>query len=161
MLTRILNRLFRLEEINGARRCPTYLYRWTIFKLFGVGLYLHRFVGNDWSLDCHDHPKRFTTLMLYGRYRETVLDPATNEYTHREYRAPFVRSFPASHCHRVEIEPGEECWTLVLVGRASRAWGFWHFGQFFGWRDYVAGPAKHLADGRTVCSGLEDGRGAR
>lgn len=160
MMTKILNRLFKLEEVNGARRCPTYLYRWTIFRLFGFGLYLHRFVGNDWSLDCHDHPKRFTTLMIFGRYRETVHTPPDG-YAEREYRAPWLRSFPASHCHRLTLWPGEECWTLVLVGRAVRPWGFWNLGRFIQWRDYVAGESKHLADARTVCAGIEDGgRGA-
>lgn len=27
---KLLDRIFKLEEINGANRCPTYLYRWTL-----------------------------------------------------------------------------------------------------------------------------------
>lgn len=63
---RLLDRLFRREDINGGERCPTYLHRWTLFQprrprwlWRGFGIYLHKFVGDDWSRDLHDHPKRF------------------------------------------------------------------------------------------------------
>lgn len=53
---RILWLLFgRPEEIDGAGRCPTYLYRWHLAHVGPVKIYLHRFVGEDWSLDLHDH----------------------------------------------------------------------------------------------------------
>lgn len=69
-MKKLLDRLFQLEEINGADRCPTYLYRWTLAKVkkWGWGVYLHHFVGDDWSLDLHDHPKRFISIGLKGQY---------------------------------------------------------------------------------------------
>jgi hypothetical protein len=153
MLIRLLNRLFRREEINGHGRCPTYLYRWTLLRLCGYGLYLHRFVGEDWSRDLHDHPKRFVSLMLWGSYVETT---AAGD---REYTAPFLRSFPASHAHRLRLGRHRECWTLVLVCRASRPWGFWHSGRWIGWREYVHGGSAHIADRRAVCAGVESRKG--
>ena len=55
----LLNRAFgRPEEINGANRCPTYLYRWHLLKTRWFKAYLHHFVGDDWSVDFDDHPKR-------------------------------------------------------------------------------------------------------
>ena len=66
---KILDRLFgKAEEINGRERCPTYLYRWTVAKWRGRGIYLHHFVGDDWSRDLHDHPKRFISIGLKGGY---------------------------------------------------------------------------------------------
>lgn len=68
---KLLDRILRLEEINGAGTCPTYLYRWTLLRLKnGIGVYLHHFVGNDWSRDLHDHPKRFISVGLWGGYTE-------------------------------------------------------------------------------------------
>src|SRR4051794_37340967 len=118
----LIDRIFRLEEINGGKRCPTYLYRWTLLT-FGKSLsvYLHHFVGDDWSRDMHDHPKRFISIGLAGRYIEET--PAGE----RVYRAPWIRTFPANHIHRLRMINGGGCWTLVIVLRPVREWGFWHF----------------------------------
>src|SRR5581483_11352359 len=150
LLTRVLDRLFRREEINGAGRCPTYLYRWTLLRLrrLGVAVYLHRFVGEDWSKDLHDHPKRFVSVGLYGGYVEE-----TPKGT-RTYRAPWLRSFPATHTHRLTLGPFRECWTLVIVFAAVRPWGFWHGGRWVHWKEYVTGSESHLADRRAVCAGV-------
>ena len=53
---RWIDRLFKLEEINGHGRCSTYLYRWTLLAFRRLSVYLHHFVGDDWSRDMHDHP---------------------------------------------------------------------------------------------------------
>lgn len=148
-LHRLLSRLFKLEEINGHGRCPTYLYRWQILRLFGFALYVHRFVADDWSLDLHDHPKRFVSLMFYGGYIETT------RAGDRVYRAPYLRSFPGEHAHRIHLGDDRECWTLVLVCRAGRQWGFWHAGGWIHWREYVRGQFAHIADARAVCSSVE------
>src|SRR5262245_32102981 len=110
------------ERINGAGRCPTYLYRWELFNGFQgtLRVYLHKFVGDDWSTDLHDHPKRFWSIGLWGRYTEYRADGST-----REWRAPWVRSFPAEHRHRLTGQrPWAPCWTLVVVGAPVRDWGF-------------------------------------
>jgi hypothetical protein len=127
------------EEINGAHRCATYLYRWHLAgaDLLGweVKLYLHKFVGDDWSLDLHDHPKRFVSIGLLGRYTEHTTDGA------REYRAPWVRTFPAEHTHRLTGPTAERpCYTLVIVGTPSREWGFHRgdTGEWVAWRPYVS-----------------------
>ncbi len=129
-----INRFFRREEINGNNTCPTYLYRWTLARLASCGVYLHHFVGDDWSKDLHDHPKRFISIGLWGGYIEET--PAGD----RVFKAPWIRSFPAEHIHRLRLV-GRSCWTLVVVLRAVRAWGFWHAGQFVPWKQYVHSPA--------------------
>lgn len=129
---RLINKLFKLEEINGKNRCPTYLFRWTLLRLKWFSVYLHHFVGDDWSRDLHDHPKRFISIGLGGQYVEET--PAGE----RTYRAPWVRTFPANHIHRLRMIGGRDCWTLVIVLRPVREWGFWHFGKFIPWREYVA-----------------------
>ena len=173
---RQLSRLFYLEEVNGSHRCPTYLYRWIVLSTRWFKVYVHRFVADDWSLDLHDHPKRFVSIGLWGRYVE-------HQWLgrQREYRAPWIRSFPASHVHRLTLprycggcgaaEWSEhtagcyiplvlprDCWTLVIVFQTVREWGFWHregpggakHYRWIHWRKYVV-PGSPEADRRKAC----------
>lgn len=150
MLERFLNRWFAREEMDGDGRCATYLVRWTLLKIGRErGIYLHHFVGDDWSRDLHDHPKRFISIGLLGSYIESTPDPlyaSTNGFNdqlgvtaivEKRYRAPWVRTFPASHIHRIRLINGRPCWTLVIVLKTVRKWGFWHAGQWIPWRTYV------------------------
>lgn len=148
---RFLDRLFgRAEEINGAHRCETYLYRWVVATFGQSKAYLHRFVGDDWSRDLHDHPKRFWSIGLWGSYLEFTNGSDGFRHTYRRYQAPWIRTFPATHRHRLTT-PGGECWTLVIVGKPEREWGFWHDGQFIQWEDYVRGKFSAIADAMKAC----------
>lgn len=141
---KILDRLFGTpEEINGNHRCATYMYRWAIAKTRWGNVYLHKFVGDDWSLDLHDHPKRFVSIGLRGSYLETTPDGP------RKYTAPWFRTFPASYKHRITT-PWGTCWTLVIVLKTEREWGFWHEGKFIPWLDYVRGVGG-IADKMKAC----------
>lgn len=158
----LLNKLFGPpEEINGGERCPTYLYRWPLFR-FAWGkwgkIYLHHFVADDWSLDLHDHPKRFISIGLKGGYIEwtpcTICTTPCGFNNRSVFSAPWTRSFPATHIHRIEMfrdASGKalDCWTLVIVLRSVRDWGFWHRGQFIPWRAYVG---SDVADEMKACN---------
>ena len=136
------------EEINGGKRCPTYLFRWELLSLLGGAyrVYLHKFVGDDWALDLHDHPKHFTSIGLSGGYVEH-----TNESV-RRFDAPWLRWWPGEHTHRLTgPTPERPCWTLVIVGPAVREWGFWSDGRWILWRDYVA---KGSPFARTTCEAV-------
>jgi hypothetical protein len=190
MIERFLNWAFVHEEINGHQRCPTYLHRWTLFQprarllkpwLRGFGIYLHKFVGDDWSYDLHDHPKRFISIGLKGSYVEETPSPAMIDLLRKhagtplfydcgcthlkvdaglcdvysnletEYVAPWVRTFPARHVHRIKLlDPARSCWTLVIVLRTVRDWGFWNRGRWVHWREYVD-HSNELADSRKAC----------
>lgn len=151
---KVLNRLFgKAEEMNGAHRCDTFLYRWLVCATRWFKVYLHHFVGNDWSKDLHDHPKRFISIGLWGWYIEHT-DRALGYGRHRIYRAPWIRTFPATHVHRLEV-PSKNCWTIVIVLKPVREWGFWHQDaekyRFIPWKDYVYGWAKEIADRQKDC----------
>jgi hypothetical protein len=151
----LIDRIFKLEQINGGERCPTYLYRWTLLSIpKRLGVYVHHFVGDDWSRDLHDHPKRFVSIGLAGQYVEETPDPASLDpeaKRERVFRAPWIRTFPADHIHRVRMIGRGTCWTLVLVFRPVREWGFWHLGEWIQWREYVKGSRKSIADMMKNC----------
>ncbi len=139
ILRRLLNRFCHYETMSGNGACPVYLERWTIAELFGCGLYLHHFIGDDWALDPHDHPRRFISIGLRGFYYEDVFDSKGTLTSTTRYSAPWFRSFPAEHLHRVRAEQCGNCWTLVIVLRKSRAWGFVRDGIWVPFRNYVFG----------------------
>ena len=141
-LYRLLNWLFTREDIDSGGRCE-YLHRWWIRRSRGWGCYLHHFVGNDGSRDLHDHPRRFISIGLWGSYEE-ITPLRNNDGTVNwdvedmtRYQAPWIRSFPATHIHRVVLDPGCTCWTLLIVMPVSREWGFWPKGRWVLWRDYL------------------------
>ena len=151
MLTQLVHRLFRREEINGNGVCPTYLYRWTLLRTGSwFSVYLHKFVGDDWALDPHDHPKRFVSIGLKGSYTEWTPGPSGPPYGHtRTWSAPWIRTFPATHIHRLMgPTPERPCWTLVIVLKAVRPWGFWPRGKYVPWREYVK---PENASARRAC----------
>lgn len=155
-MKRLLDRIFgTAEEINGGERCPTYLYRWTLFQRRGkFSVYLHHFVGDDWSRDLHDHPKRFISIGLWGWYIEETpfFNTPSGIYTltkTKKYHAPWIRTFPATHIHRLTV-PSKNCWTLVIVLKPVREWGFWHLGRFIPWRRYVQNEGG-IADEMKSC----------
>lgn len=150
-MSKLLTRLFGTpEEINGGNRCPTYLWRWTIAQRKGhLGVYLHHFVGDDWSLDLHDHPKRFISIGLWGWYYEFTPGGNDGYNQRRKYQAPWIRTFPADHRHRLSV-PSKNCWTLVIVLKPIREWGFWHDDVFIPWRAYV-NEKGGIADKMKAC----------
>jgi hypothetical protein len=127
----ILERLFGSpEDLRGHGKHDTYLYRWTLLKTRFFKIYLHNFVGDDWCKDFHDHPKRFLTIGLKGSYIEET--PNGRE----TFTAPWIRSFPANHIHRLLV-PSKTCWTFVVVFKQTREWGFWRKGKFIPYLKYL------------------------
>jgi len=140
----LINRLFHLEEMDGDGECEIYLRRWTLFSFSLtkkspslLSVYLHHFVGDDWARDLHDHPKRFWSFGLWGRYIEETPSKSGYGTTSKMYFAPWFRTFPPKHIHRVRLVDGVPCWTLVVVGWPKRDWGFWHKGVWVPWEYYV------------------------
>lgn len=155
---KLTDRLFKKEEINGDGICPTYLYRWTMLKTPWWKVYLHHFIGNDWAIDPHDHPKRFLSIGLWGGYDEDVY---TFHFAHDMYtlpnmrtiqwRAPWFRSFPATHIHRIRSQHVGGAWTLCVVGKTEKDWGFFFdewkgVRQWIPWQRYLIQHGKNRKD---------------
>lgn len=120
------------HELFGAPACPL-LHRYTLVDLKDRGkLMIHWFVPDATEHDYHDHPRDFTTLVLWGSYRDIRLDGVVDRV-----RAPTVRRRKAEHAHRTAAGP-LGCLTLVLFRRRRRAWGFWQNLRWIPWQDYDA-----------------------
>lgn len=144
MVTKLLSRLFPFEDLGIGSR---YIERWVLFRGKHLSGYLHRLVGDDWARDPHDHPARFWSIGLWGSYIEET------EFETRTFRAPWIRTFPATYLHRLR-HTGKPCWTLVFVGRRTRNWGFVRDGEWIGQETYIAAAksATHPTSPETSTS---------
>ncbi len=132
--------LFRFEQMDGDGACPVYLRRWTLFSIPKLAsLYLHHFLGDDWAIDPHDHPKRFISIGLKGWYDEEVYDDRGQMVDICRFEAPWIRTFPPQHVHRICASECGDTWTILLVLWKVREWGFIRSGQWFHWKEYVFG----------------------
>ena|SRR5256885_12514115 len=139
-LRKVVNRLFRYETMSGFGACPVYMERWTLARGFDCAVYLHHFTGDDWSRDPHDHPRRFISIGLKGWYYEDVFDRTGQLINTTKYQAPWLRSFPPEHVHRIRAaENNGATWTLVIVLPKRRDWGFIREGKWIPFKEYVFG----------------------
>ena len=139
-----LDRRFKREDL-GDPAGGLYMERWVIAKLWGCALYLHRYERSDWSRDLHDHPRSFWTIPLVGGYwNETEMRGEVRSAGWREKRLvrwPFPRFRRARHSHRVQLDRRwPHPWTLVLMLRKQREWGFWSDDGWVRWDEYLARP---------------------
>lgn len=119
--------------------------RWKWYRLF-----LHNILRSDDDRGFHDHPWNFTSIILAGKYVESIFYPNNRMMRHRKRitRWLSVLRNSATHTHRVEIV--RPVWSLVIASEATREWGFWIDGQqvpgvvvpdrWVMWREYLNEP---------------------
>jgi hypothetical protein len=151
---KVRRRLLPDTEVIGPPDCPI-LHRWTLVGFRGRKLLLHHFQPNADDRAEHDHPSPFWTLVLRGGYDDRVpctwTEFHTPEARDREIWCPLCRGsglIPGDRMrpgmlrrraaeYRHVTRVGQRgCWTLVLMGRKTRRWGFWERGVWWFWRDH-------------------------
>lgn len=111
-------------------------------------LMVHYFPPNVEDRDPHDHPRGFWTLVLRGRYLDLVPCETCGGHGYHDCECMgegmrvgdvmtpgMVRYRPPEHVHITQSGP-RGAWTIVLMGPAARAWGFWREGTWWAWRKY-------------------------
>lgn len=149
---------YRQFDLVRAEGGETYLTRWWLVKTPFGGIALHRMTAPDARPTMHDHPFTFVSIPLVGGYMEQRLVP-------REYRT--IRRAVAARGggHRVNVvRAGIDAhtitelfrvptWTLLLIGRHRRTWGFLEphgpegrvFGTVWRWTKHDAYDSGHYA----------------
>jgi len=137
------------DVIIGGTDNP-YLKRWHLTpKGNDEAVYLHHFLRSDDDRALHDHPWPSLGVILEGFYIEHVPRNAILRVEGEVVvRAP-------EDAHRIELlrdNNGQEIpvWTLFLVGKRIREWGFHCPKGWVHWRDFTAG-----AHGELVGRGCE------
>ena len=119
----------RIISDNGV----PYLERYYVCTLFGVRVYLHRFVGSDPGRSLHDHPWRWAgSLVLSGWYNEETRSGIKrvrwfNWITGDTFHRVILPRDPFAHDLLDDVPELTErpCWTLFFHRAAYvKPWGF-------------------------------------
>jgi hypothetical protein len=132
---RWLMALLRIKEDIIGRKGEPYLSRWTLWGgrfTPGPKVFLHYFHRSDWDEAAHDHPWPFTSLILWGGYREHLPGVVARDWT----PGRIVRH-RAEDAHWIELYPRTPAVTLVFCGAKVRSWGFWCKSGWTPWRDHA------------------------
>ena len=117
----------RCRVIRGEQQQP-YLERYHLLRLpFGIHVYLHRFVASDPGRALHNHPWRNAlSLVLSGNYTETRLGHGKqqNQLMQRSIGAGRLNFISGKIYHRINLQPGQQAWTLFIHSASHRSWGF-------------------------------------
>ncbi len=114
-------------------------------------VYLHHIIRSDEDRVLHDHPWKFTSLILWGGYVEVLPHMRGYEKTYREvvYKAPAVVKHEAEDSHRLILE--KPAWTLVFRGPKVRGWGFHADGRWVPWAEYTTSADYLARKGKPPC----------
>lgn len=165
MTTKLYNLLLRLfpeKNYDAHRSAPwgwffrfdirdegdgsLYLRRFVLARTPWGSAYLHHIVRSDADRCLHDHPWNALIVILWGGYQEELSLPADGRVETILRRPGSVRRFPATTKHRVLLRErnGREvpAWTLCLVTRKVREWGFWTPAGWMQWRTFLDGDRE-------------------
>jgi hypothetical protein len=118
------------------------LVRYILFRVPAFGFYLHKLCRSDYDRALHDHPWPFVSIVLRGGYTEVhdqTTDGSIAEVWHGR-GSVLVRAAEWRHRFVLKSAP---VWTLVIVGRRQRRWGFFLPTGWCWWR-------KHNYD-KAIC----------
>lgn len=122
------------KTVIGPESNPL-LVRYILFRCEAFGVYLHKLCRSDYDRALHDHPWPFISVVLCGGYDE-VHDQTTDGSTVTVWhKAGSVLVRAAEWRHRFVLHRAP-VWTLVIVGRRQRRWGFWLPGGWCWWRQH-------------------------
>lgn len=129
-----------------------YLIRYRIFDCRWFKIRIHHILQSD--PDClHDHPWNFISVILKGGYYEHTkgrrdnitgikkFDKSDDDLVEKivwyDWASVLIRA--ANWQHRLEIPTGRSAWTLVIMFKRKREWGFWTKDGFVEWFKYKGG----------------------
>ena len=130
-----------------------YLKRWYVLpRNRWFCIYLHQMLRDDDDRALHDHPRANISIILKGGYWEMLFraQPAEGEplpiRTLKRRKIGHIVFRPAALAHRLMLPyPARPSWSLFIVFRKYRDWGFWcPQGRWVPWQEFTAGPRGEL-----------------
>lgn len=116
-------------------RIGDYLTRLRIVQTPAFGIYLHKIKRPDKDQGIHDHPWSFVSIILLGSYYELRRNPVTMEKEVKFHR--WLNVVRKHDQHRILRLTRPTVWSLMLVGRRYRTWGYWYEGTTHGIKYFV------------------------
>lgn len=113
-----------------------YLIRWRLIETPWFGVFLHKICRPDHDRHMHDHPWPFVSFVLRGGYVEQVPCGCTISCISARRAGSIIRH-AATDLHRIHELLNGPAWTLVLIGRRCRDWGFQTETGWVQWQEYL------------------------
>jgi hypothetical protein len=113
---------FEVPDYDHPER--NYLTRWRLIQTPRFGIFLHRFDGPDPRTTLHDHPWNFVSVVLRGGYVERRLLEFHDCEVDESHRVRFFNAKTTKDAHAITRLTRTPTWTLMLVGRRVREWGY-------------------------------------
>jgi len=130
------------------------MIRYVLFRCAAFGVYLHHFMRSDYDRALHDHPWPFVALILKGGYIEEHDQTITGLKRAYPRQPGEVLLRPAEWRHRIVLPDGRTSWSLVIVGRRQRRWGFFLPDGWCWWRKH--NPKLNICEDEPIWLGGED-----
>jgi len=150
ILQRACDTCFRRQEYRVDGELHPRMTKWTLLSTRLCNIFFHKFSGPDWSQDPHDHPTDFVSIGLKGSYVESVYSSTGEKLYEREWHAPWIRKFAATHLHRTSAVGPKGAYTICLTSPWRQHWGFSLNGHMIPWRDYLRLHRSERADHRDT-----------
>lgn len=154
---RIKRKMRRPPDLSLVRGGMEYMRRWKVFtfrpfglKLFNV--YIHEFVGLDWSGEPHDHPWHSLSIIISGVYNEELYKLDKSRHSPQIVRksdtlyTPGDVIFRSPNCiHKIEAR-SKPVITLFITGPDVKDWGFFKFDGT--WTQHDQWVEENVIDGK-------------
>ncbi len=107
-----------------------------LLQHFGIAVRVHEILRSDYERHPHDHPWWYVTIILRGRYIETIYNDAGRLVDVNYWGPGSILFRPAGSWHRLDLY-GPPVWTLFITGRYKQTWGFNVGGRKVAHREYL------------------------
>ena len=105
--------------------------RWRLFSCPWFGIYIHKIYMCDTDKHPHNHPWKFTSIVLDGEYQETD----KNEMLSDVRKFGSIYTLDTEDFHRMYIT--EPSTVLIIAGRRKHdSWGYWTQRGLIDWQEY-------------------------
>lgn len=108
----------RYDIVDAVNPSKVYLTRWRLLQTPWFGIFIHKINLPDSDRALHDHPWNFVSLILKGGYDEK----RPTELVRRDIASFAFRR--AEDLHAIVRLWQVPTWTLILIGKNRRNWGF-------------------------------------
>lgn len=147
MIERLIDWLIDKAKRDPYLHIDDYMERYWLIKRrwwLPFSIRVHHILRSDDDRHLHDHPWLNISIVLRGGYFEvtpktqicncTPLDPVWRKRGSIVFRLPSTR-------HRLVVQPGDDVWSLFIMGPKVQDWGFYlDDGSKVLWQDYGQAP---------------------
>lgn len=105
--------------------------RWRLFSCPWFAIYIHKIYTCDNDKHPHNHPWKFTSIVLGGEYQETDKNEQLSDI--RKFGS--IYTLDTDKFHRMYIT--EPSTVLIVTGRRKHdSWGYWTQNGLIDWETY-------------------------